>query len=88
MEPSKRERDHGSDLIRVDFRVSFVSVMRTIEIFNGIEFCGGFVETTEFSESEGVEGEIGEVVMGFLEKGKSSGACNFVDDGTPRAAVS
>ena len=46
MYPAEGERDHGSNPIGVDFGVGFVAVVGTVEVFEGIEFRGGFVETT------------------------------------------
>lgn len=74
MEPAEGERDHGSEPVGVDFGVSFVPVVGAVEVFGGVEFSGGFVETTEFSEGEGVEGEVGEVVVGLLEEIEGPGA--------------
>lgn len=74
MEPPEGERDHGSDPVRVDFRVGFVAVVRAVEILHGVELGGGFVETAELGEGEGVEGEVGEVVVGLVEEGEGSGA--------------
>ena len=54
--------------------------MGTVEVFEGIEFRGGFVETTQFCECEGVEGEVGEVVVGLMEERQSAGAGDLVDD--------
>lgn len=74
MEPPEGEGDHGSDPIGVDFGVGFVAVVGAVEVFEGIEFRRGFVETTQFGEGEGVEGKVGEVVVGLVEERESAGA--------------
>lgn len=74
MEPPEGEGDHGSDPIRVNFGIGFVAVVGGLEVFEGIELCGGFVETTQFGEGEGVEGEVGEVVVGLVEERECSRA--------------
>lgn len=80
MEPPEGERDHRSHPVRVDFGVGFVAVVGTVEVFEGIELRRGFVETTQFCECEGVEGEVGEVVVGLVEERQGAGAGDLVDD--------
>lgn len=54
--------------------------MGTVEVFEGIEFRGGFVETTQFCECKGVEGKVGEVVVGLVEERQGAGTGDLVDD--------
>lgn len=63
MQPPERERDHRTGPVRVNFRVSFVTVMMTVKIVEGIEFCLGFLETAQFSERENDVSEVSEVIV-------------------------
>ena len=74
MKPAEGEGDHGAGAVGVDFRVGFVAVVVAVEILHGIELCGGLVETAQFSEGEGVVGEVGEVVVGLVEEVEGPGA--------------
>lgn len=60
--------------------------MRSVEVDEGVELGRGVSEAAELEEGEGVEGEVGEVVVGLLEEREGASAADLVENGAPRAA--
>lgn len=84
MEPAESEGDHGAGSIRVVMRVGLVMIGGAVEVvFEGVELGGGVRIAAELDEGEEVEGQVGEVFVGFREEREFAGSSDLVEDGSP-----
>lgn len=86
MQPTEDKRGHGAMAIRVMMWISFVPV--NIEaFFHQIELGDCFRETAEFSQSNGVVGEINEMFVRFREERFGTCLSDFIENRSPCATA-